>query len=124
MAEHDGRRLYRSRDGMVLGVVKGFAERYDLSVFWLRVAFFLFILFTGLWPGLIGYVLAGLIMKPEPVLEPGSESEREFYESYVTSRKLALARLKDKFERLDRRVRRMEDRVTSREYQWERKLDS
>jgi phage shock protein C len=121
---NDGTRLYRARDGLFLGVLKGFAKYFDLSAFWLRVAVCVLVLFTGIWPGVFLYFLAALVMKPEPAVEPANESEREFYESYVNSRTMALKRLKTKFDRLDERVRRMEDFVTSREYQWDRKLDS
>jgi phage shock protein C len=63
-------------------------------------------------------------MKLEPVIEPRTDSEREFYEAYVNSRAMAMGRLKDKFNRLDERVKRMEDHVTSREYAWDKRLDS
>ena len=29
--------LYRSRDGVILGVIRGLAEYFDFSVFWARV---------------------------------------------------------------------------------------
>lgn len=119
-----GPRLYRSRDGLFLGVIRGFADYFGLSRFWLRFGVFVLIVFTGIWPGVFLYFLAAFIMKPEPVLVPETESEREFYESYTNSRSMAIRRLKDKFDRLDDRVRRMEDRVTSREYAWDRKLRS
>ena len=61
-------------------------------------------------------------MKPEPVLPLGDESEREFYESYASSRSGAAQRLKRKFENIDRRIRRMEDVVTSRDYDWRRRF--
>jgi phage shock protein C len=117
-------RLYRSRDGVFLGVVKGFANYFGLSIFWFRLVVFFLILFTGIWPGVFLYLIAALVMKLEPVLEPRTDAEREFYEAYVNSRSMALKRLKDKFNRLDDRVKRMEDHVTSREYTWDKKLDS
>ena len=54
-------------------------------------------------------------MNVEPPLEPKSPSEWEFYNSYASSKSLALARLKQRFERL-------EDLVTAREYDWDRRL--
>lgn len=122
--ENNRARLYKSRDGMFLGVIRGFADYFGLSKFWLRIAVIVLILFSGIWPGVFIYFLAALIMKPEPVIEPQTDSEREFYESYVNSRSMAVKRLKDKFDRLDDRVRRMEDRITSREYAWDKKLNS
>ncbi len=116
------RGLYRSRNGVIMGVCKGFAEYFDLNVFWVRVIAVVLLVFTGLWPMAALYLLAGLLMKPAPVLPFGGEADREFYESYTGSRSMALGRLKRKFEHLDRRIRRMEDVVTSRDYQWERRM--
>ncbi|MEW5772395.1 MAG: envelope stress response membrane protein PspC [Thermodesulfobacteriota bacterium] len=117
------RGLYRSRSGVLLGVCRGFADYFDISAFWLRALVALGILFTGVWPGLAIYLVAGLLMKPEPVLNAQSETEREFYHSYVSSRSLGLSRLKAQFDRLDRRIRRMEDVVTSRDFSWRRRFD-
>jgi phage shock protein C len=62
-------------------------------------------------------------MKPEPVLPLETEAEQEFYNSYATSRSMALHRLRRTFDQLDRRIRRIESIVTSREYDWERRLN-
>ena len=59
--------LYRSRDGLLFGVCAGLAERFDLSVFWVRVVAVLCLLFSGLWPTVAIYLLAALLMKPEPL---------------------------------------------------------
>ena len=117
-----GRGLYRSRNGRFLGVCKGLADYFDLPLFWVRTFAVLLILFTGLWPGLALYFIAALVMRLEPVVAPSSGAEREFYDSYSRSRSDAVSRIRDKFERLERRLRRMEDRVTSKEWQWERRM--
>ncbi len=114
--------LYRSRDGMLLGVCKGIADYLDISLFWTRMLTILFFLFSGLWPVGGLYLLAAVVMKPEPVVPFASAGEREFYDAYVNSRGLALHRLKHTFDHLDRRLRRMEDVVTNREYEWEQRL--
>ena len=33
-----GRGLYRSRNGVILGVCRGIADYFDLSAFWIRTA--------------------------------------------------------------------------------------
>ncbi|MEO0794418.1 MAG: PspC domain-containing protein [Verrucomicrobiota bacterium] len=116
--------LYRSRNGCFLGVCKGLAEWRDISVFWIRLAVFIAIWLSGLWLGLAVYVIAGLIMKPEPVIEPSNDVEQEFYDDIASSRKRALKQLKRSFDQLDRRTRRLEHAVTSNEYDWERRLHS
>lgn len=117
------RGLYRSRSGVIFGVCKGIAEYLDFSVFWTRIIAVALLLFTGLWPVVGLYLLAALLMKPEPVMPIDTEEQQEFYNSYVTSSNLALHRLKRTFDNLDRRIQRMESVVTAREYDWERRLN-
>lgn len=126
MSKHrrNGRGIYRSRDGLILGICKGLADYYDLSVFWIRVVMVGVLLVSGFWPILGIYLIAALFMKPEPVQPLENDDEREFYDSYVHSPSNAAQRLKKKFQDLDRRIRRMEDTVTDREYEWERKFNS
>ncbi len=122
-AELGRRGVYRSRSGMILGVCKGIAEYLDVSVFWTRAVVVGLLIFTAVWPIVLLYILAALLMKPEPVLPLETESDREFYNSYTSSRAMALHRLKRTFDGLDRRLRRMESIVTAREYDWERRLN-
>jgi len=118
-----GRGLYRSRDGAILGVCRGIAEYFDFSVFWIRAIVVVLLFFTCFWPVLILYFIASLVMKPEPVRPIETEDEQEFYDSYTYSRQDATRRLKRRFENLERRIRRMEDAVTAREFDWEQKLN-
>lgn len=118
----DSHKLYRSRDGMIFGVCKGIADHLGFSVFWTRVIAVFTLLFTGIWPIMGLYILAALLMKPEPVLPLTSEEDYEFYDSYTRSRSMALNRLKRTFDALDRRIQRMESIVTARDYDWERRL--
>ena len=114
--------LYRSRSGMLLGVCKGLARFLDVPVFWMRVFVLVLTFFTGIWPMVGAYLIAGFVIKPEPVLPPDSDEERAFYDDYVASRTHAIRRVKNRFDRLDRRIRRLEDHVTSREYDFDRRL--
>ncbi|HEY7709921.1 MAG TPA: envelope stress response membrane protein PspC [Candidatus Entotheonella sp.] len=122
MATEDRRGLYRSRRGIICGVCRGVADYLDFSVFWTRAITVVLFFFTGIWPMVGIYVLAALLMKPEPLLPIETDEEMEFYSSYVNSRAMALQRLRRVFDKLDRRVQRVEDAVTAREYDWERRL--
>jgi phage shock protein C len=137
MRRHSGRRrrrpiqrfassrgFYRSREGMILGVCQGIAEHFDINVFWVRAAFVMLFLLSGFWPVIGIYLVAALIMKPRPVKPINNEAEQEFYESYVNSPSNAAQRLKRQFDKLDRRIKRMEDKVTSKDFEWERKFNS
>ena len=116
-------KMYRSRSGMILGVCKGLANYSDFSVFWIRVIVLATLIFSGGWPVILLYVIAGIIMKPEPVLPIDAEDDYEFYDSYAASRKSALHRVKREFEGLNRRINRMEDLVTSKDYTWQKRFN-
>lgn len=114
---------YRSRTGVIMGVCKGLADYLDFSVVWLRVIAIVTLFVSGVWPMVMVYFTAALLMKPEPILPLETEEQQEFYDSYASSRRMALHRLKRTYDNLDRRIQRMEDLVTNREYDWERRLN-
>lgn len=115
--------LYRSRKGIVFGVCRGIAEHLDVSVFWARVIMVILTFPLGFVGGIGLYLLAALLMKPEPMLPLESNDDTEFYNSYVSSRSMALHRLKKTFDSLDRRIQRMENIVTARDYDWDQRLN-
>jgi len=116
--------IYRARNGVFLGVCKGIADYFNFRVFWVRMTMVVVFIFSGFWPVIGVYLVAAFFMKPKPVKPLESEGEREFYDSYAHSPRSAAQRLKRKFDELDRRIRRMEDEVTTREYDWERRFNS
>ena len=122
LADRQRTGLYRSRDGAILGVCKGLAEYFDFPVFWMRVIALVLLVFSGIWPLVIVYFVAALLMKPEPVLPLETAGEQEFYHSYASSHSMALQRLKRLYDTLDRRIHRIEDIVTAPEFDWERRL--
>jgi len=107
-----------------MGVCKGTAQYFDFSVFWMRAIAVVLLLFSGIWPMLVMYIVAALLIKPEPVLPLETEEEQDFYNSYTTSRSMALRRLKRIYDHLDRRIQRLESTVTTREYDWERRFNA
>lgn len=107
---------------MIFGVCRGIAEHLDFSVPGLRILTVIATLLTGLWPGVFAYIIAALVMKPEPVIPFDSDSDAEFYNSYSANRGMALSRLKDTFDNLDRRIQRIESIVTSADYDWDERL--
>lgn len=115
--------LYRSRRGWFLGVCRGIGESRDINPGWLRLAFIVFFFISGWLPALLVYVIIALLIKPEPIIPITNDEEREFYDSYTASRHQALLRMKRLFDELDRRTRRLETVVTSREYDWNRRME-
>ena len=118
------RTLYRSRNGWIFGICQGLADYADICVGWVRVCAVAALMITGFWPMFIIYVVAAIFLKPAPVVELRDDEDWNFYQAYVSDRKMALSRLKRRCEALDRRTRRMENVVTNREYDWDRRFQS
>jgi phage shock protein C len=116
--------LHRSRNGLILGVCRGIAEYFDFSVFWVRAVAVVFLFISGLWPITAIYFIAALLMKPAPVIPIQTHEEQEFYESYIHSKKGATDRVKRRYDDLMRRIQRLEHTVTSKEFDWDRKLNT
>ncbi|MCL4734251.1 MAG: PspC domain-containing protein [Candidatus Omnitrophica bacterium] len=114
--------LFRARNGKILGVCLGISRHLEIPVKWIRLMAILGCIMTGIWPGVALYAVAALLMKPEPVVPFQSVEDEDFYNTYVSSRSMALHRLKKTFENLDRRIRRMEDIVTAPDYDWDSRL--
>ena len=99
--------LYRSRNGVILGVCRGVADYFDIKVFWVRAIMVIIFLLSGFWPVIGIYLVAALLMKPEAAQSFANDDERDFYDSYAHSPQSAAQRLKKKFNDLDRRIRRV-----------------
>lgn len=121
---YERRGLYRARRGRIFaGVCKGLANYLDISSFWLRVIVVFLALFLGLFPLLlIAYIVAVLLMKPEPPATLAGEEGRMFYDECLTSRGATIERMRRSFDSLDRRIRRMEGIVTSPDFQWDQRM--
>jgi len=118
------RKLYRSRNGVIWGVCRGLSDYFNFRVGWVRFFAIVILLLSGIWPIVAIYVIAGLLMKPEPVIPLGSQEETDFYDNYTHGRQRTLREMRRRFTNLDRRLRRMEDRVTSRDFEWEQRFNS
>lgn len=112
------RGLYRSRQGIILGVCRGVADYFDFSVFWIRsIAVILFIC-SGFWPIVGVYILAALLMKSDPARSSATASSRRSGGRCGRGGNDTAERLRRKWKHLEKRIRRMEDKVTSREFDW------
>jgi len=116
--------VYRSRNGIILGVCRGIAEYFDFSIFWVRAIALILLFITGFWPITGLYFIAALLMKPEPVVPIQTEEEQEFYDSYTHSSSGAVDRLKRRYDNLEGRIQRMEHTVTTREFDWDHRLNT
>ena len=110
--------LYRSRSGAILGVCRGLADYFGIAALWIRLAAVILLLATGLWPITLLYVIVAFLMKPEPIERIGGG-----YDSCGYSKEGVFDSLKRKFKHMDRRIRRVEDIVTDRAYEWDRRMN-
>jgi len=118
------RGLYRSRDGIILGVCRGVADYFDFSAFWIRAIVIVVFIFSGFWPIIGIYILAALLMKPAPGVSGRKGSKRNLHCRYDRARRETAERFKRKWGHLEKRIRRMEDKVTSREFDWDNRFYS
>jgi phage shock protein C len=112
------RGLYRSRNGVILGVCRGVADYFDFSVFWIRATVVILFICTGFWPIVGVYILAALLMKSDPVRSSASLSQSKTGGRHRCTGNDGAERLKRKWKHLEKRIRNMEDKVTSREFDW------
>jgi phage shock protein C len=112
------RGLYRSRKGVLLGVCRGVADYFDFSVFWIRVVVFILLIFNGFWPVVGLYILAALLMKSEPASDARTGLKENSGSRFHCAGHDAAERLKRKWQRLEKRIRKMEEKVTSRDFDW------
>ena len=116
------RGLYRSRDGIILGVCRGVADYFNFSAFWTRAILIVVFIFTGFWPIIGIYILAALLMKSEPGAPGRQGSKRNFHCHFKHAGHETAERLKRKWRHLEKRIRRMEDKATSREFDWNKRF--
>lgn len=123
------RKLYRSNDRIIFGICQGIADHFDLSVIWIRLGLVIGTIFTGFFPIPVIYGIAALIIPAAPNEPQKQGPEVSFEEDYfevgdASSRTLGLRRLKNKFDSIEARIRRMETYVTNKSYDWERRFNS
>ncbi|MDC7239769.1 MAG: PspC domain-containing protein [Spirochaetales bacterium] len=106
MAERT-RRLYRSRDGKVMGVCQGIADWMGVQAGYVRLVVVLAFLITGFFPVGVAYIAAGIFLPEEPA-GFGEEPRRDRYDN-----------IRRDFNDLKDKVKNMEERVFDKERDWD-----
>lgn len=74
---HMEKKLTRSRSNrMIAGLMGGLGEFFGVDPVLLRLAYLIVTVFTGFVPGIVGYLLAILIVPEEPLITPSAPSEK------------------------------------------------
>jgi phage shock protein C len=113
---------FRVSDGLFLGVAKGLAEHFGWPTGLVRLIFVLTAIVLFFWPTLVLYLGAALLMSPAPAGRLDSQAERDVWLQVQLDPQAALDRLNRRAAGLEKRLRRLEDFVTSRDYAWLRRL--
>jgi phage shock protein C len=114
---------FRARDGLFFGVAKGLAEHFGWPVGLVRLIFILAALLLFFWPTLVFYLLAALLLSPAPAGRLDSPADRDIWLQAQLDPSAALDRLGRRAAGLEKRLRRLEDFVTSRDYAWSSRLE-
>lgn len=67
------KRLYKSNDKMLSGVLAGVAEYFTLDPTLIRLAYVVFTIVTGVFPAIIGYIIAAIIIPQKPHIHHHAE---------------------------------------------------
>ncbi|MBL6991173.1 MAG: envelope stress response membrane protein PspC [Bacteriovoracaceae bacterium] len=112
-------RLYRNRqEGWIAGVCSGLADYLDVSPGIIRFLAVIFFMFSG-GMALFVYIVGVFLLKPKPTKIFQNHAEEVFWRGVTRSPRDTLSALKYKFMVLNEKVCKMEDHVTSREYELE-----
>jgi len=113
---------FRASDGLFLGVAKGLAEHFGWPTGLVRLVFVLTAILLFFWPTLVLYLGGAILMGPAPAGRLDSPAERDVWLQAQLDPQAAMDRLSRRAEGLEKRLRRLEDFVTSRDYAWLRRL--
>ena len=116
-------RLYRSsKESVFFGVCGGIAEHFDLAPWAIRLIAIVITLMSGGLPVVLIYIILGFTLKKAPPVRFDNYEDEEFWNTYQDSRSAALRKIHRTFERLEKRLQRMETIVTSPGFELEDKF--
>lgn len=131
---HRGRKFYLDKENAkISGVCAGIADRFDWDTTVVRIVWVVATIFTGIWPMVVAYIMAAWLVDAKPqglgYHDDGrysdaraeiDESRRATYQRQ--SRTWQFSDVKNRFDRVEGRLRTLEQVVTSREFQMDREL--
>lgn len=119
------------RDGWIAGVCRGIADYFDWKVQWVRVAVVaIFILSTG-WPVLLVYAVLWYVMDEGELSSPDRPkwsdmplaAARAAGTASTESATSSMRDIKERFARLDERLRRIEEAALNKDDALRREID-
>lgn len=126
-----GRKFYLDKENAkISGVCAGIADYFDWDTTIVRVVWVAATILTGFWPMIVGYIVAAWMVDEKPrgltyrddsrYAEARAEIDETRRAGY--RRTVHFGDVKNRFDRVEDRLRTMEQVVTSREFQMDREL--
>ncbi|WP_028116923.1 envelope stress response membrane protein PspC [Ferrimonas senticii] len=119
--------LYRiPAEGKIAGVCAGFAERFNLEVWLVRIVAFSALILTGVFSFvLLGYVVAWVLLEKKPQVggQHRTEVKTKVWQAGESPRN-AFRELNSRFRSIELRIRNLEQHVTSDSYNLSREINN
>lgn len=126
------------RDGWIAGVCRGIADYFDWKVQWVRVIVIAILILTTAWPVIIVYGVLWYVMDEAELSSPNrpkwsdmplaaaraaSAASAANAETASTSASGSMRDIKERFTRLDERLRKLEDSALNKDDALRREID-
>ena len=100
-------RFYRDKvNGKFMGVCAGIADYTGVNVFWVRMAFVILVLSTGI--ALPAYFIAGLLLDKKPPYLYSDQQEQKYWQGVRQSPKRTAREIRSRMKDVDRRLAEVE----------------
>ena len=99
--------LYRDKtNAKLMGVCSGIADYTGVNVFWVRMAFVILVLSTGI--ALPAYFIAGLLLDKKPPYLYSDRQEQKYWQGVRQSPKRTAREIRSRMKDVDRRLAEVE----------------
>lgn len=99
--------LYRDKtNAKLMGVCSGIADYTGVNVFWIRMAFVILVLMTGV--ALPAYFIAGLLLDKKPPYLYSDQAETRYWQGVRQSPKRTAREIRSRMKDVDRRLAEVE----------------
>lgn len=99
--------LYRDKsNAKLMGVCSGIADYTGVNVFWVRMAFVILVLSTGI--ALPAYFIAGLLLDKKPPYLYSDQQEQKYWQGVRQSPKRTAREIRSRMKDVDRRLAEVE----------------
>ncbi len=123
MNTYNPNRLYKDeRRGRIMGVCAGIADYFDVRPSMVRLLTVIAAFITGFFFTIAAYVLLGFILEAKPEEIATDPEEEKFWRKARTKPEYTKVDLRNRYEDIEHRIRKMEAYMTSKQFRLNREL--